>query len=158
MRRLITAFLVAIELKLEYTNSTIVQLWYCMHVVIDTSAIIAVIVAEPERERLIRVTIGSDLIAPGSVHWEIGNAFSAMLKRNRLSLNDALSSIQAYRSIPIRWVDIDLDEALRLAERLDIYAYDAYLLHCAEEFNAPLLTLDKALQENARAMGLSVMD
>ena len=129
-----------------------------MNVIIDTSAIIAVIVAEPEREHLIQLTIGADLIAPGSVHWEIGNAFSAMLKRNRLSLNDALASIQAYRSIPIRWVDIELDEALRLAERLDIYAYDAYLLHCADEFNAPLLTLDKALQGHAQAINLSILE
>jgi predicted nucleic acid-binding protein len=129
-----------------------------MNIIVDTSTIIAVIVNEPEREHLVQLTIGADLVAPGSVHWEIGNAFSAMLKPNRLSLSDALASIRAYQSIPIRWVDVELDEALRLAERLDIYAYDAYLLRCAEEFNAPLLTLDKTLREHAQAINLSILE
>ncbi len=52
-----------------------------MDIVLDTSVIIAVIANEPEKRVLIRLTKGAELIAPQSVHWEIGNAFSAMLKR-----------------------------------------------------------------------------
>ena len=43
-----------------------------MDIVIDTSAIIAVIANEPEKPSLIRLTSGADLIAPASVHLEIG--------------------------------------------------------------------------------------
>jgi predicted nucleic acid-binding protein len=50
-------------------------------VIIDTSAIIATITNEAEKERLVKMTQGSFLVAPHSLHWEIGNAFSAMLKR-----------------------------------------------------------------------------
>lgn len=46
-----------------------------MDIVIDTSALIAVIVAEPERNKLIEITKGNTLIGPGSIPWEIGNAF-----------------------------------------------------------------------------------
>lgn len=46
-----------------------------MDIVIDASAIIAVLAGEPERERLLSLTSGANLIAPPSVHWEIGNAF-----------------------------------------------------------------------------------
>jgi len=49
-----------------------------MELVVDTSAIIAVLVREPLRAALIDVTAGADLLAPPSVHWEVGNAFSAM--------------------------------------------------------------------------------
>jgi len=56
-----------------------------MNIVIDTSALIAVIAEEPERNRLIELTSGCTLIAPGSVPWEIGNAFSAMFKQKRLT-------------------------------------------------------------------------
>jgi predicted nucleic acid-binding protein len=49
-----------------------------MDIVIDTSALIAVIVAEPERDKIIELTTGNTLIGPGSIPWEIGNAFSAM--------------------------------------------------------------------------------
>ena len=51
-----------------------------MDIVIDTSAIIAVIVAEPERSRIIEITKGNTLVGPGSIPWEIGNAFSAMFR------------------------------------------------------------------------------
>jgi len=44
-----------------------------MDVTVDTSVVIAVIANEPEKQSLIRMTEGADLIAPHSVHWEIGN-------------------------------------------------------------------------------------
>ncbi|MBU1170697.1 MAG: hypothetical protein KKD44_14145 [Proteobacteria bacterium] len=54
-----------------------------MDIVVDTSALIAVIVGEPERNTIIELTTGNTLIGPGSIPWEIGNAFSAMFKRQR---------------------------------------------------------------------------
>ncbi len=60
-----------------------------MDVVIDTSALIAVIVGGPERNRIVELTTGNTLIGPGSIPWEIGNAFSAMFKQNRLTLDEA---------------------------------------------------------------------
>ena len=52
-----------------------------MELVIDTSALISVIVGEPERKKVIELTRGNALIGPGSIPWEIGNAFSAMFKQ-----------------------------------------------------------------------------
>jgi uncharacterized protein with PIN domain len=43
-------------------------------IVIDTSAIVAVITDAQEKGALIRLTQDAALIAPPSVHWEIGNA------------------------------------------------------------------------------------
>ena len=60
-----------------------------MDIVVDASAILAVIVDEPERDRVVEMTAGHNLVGPGSIPWEIGNAFSAMLKQRRLSLKDA---------------------------------------------------------------------
>src|SRR5437763_8514880 len=54
-----------------------------MDIVADTSAIIAVIANEPEKSALVAHTQGADLFAPLSIPWEVGNAFSAMLKRQR---------------------------------------------------------------------------
>lgn len=116
-----------------------------MDIVVDASVIIAVIAGEPQRDRLIERTIGADLLAPHSVHWEVGNAFSAMLRRNRVQLGQVLQAIAIYKTIPIRFVDVELEESLQLAGALDIYAYDAYLIRCALKYNAPLITLDKNL-------------
>ena len=43
-----------------------------MNVVIDTSALVAVIVGEPERDRIVDLTAGNTLIGPGSIPWEGG--------------------------------------------------------------------------------------
>jgi predicted nucleic acid-binding protein len=64
-----------------------------MNIIIDTSSIIAVIANEPEKSALIEITRGSTLYVPMSVPWEIGNAFSAMLKRNRIELTFAQQAI-----------------------------------------------------------------
>src|SRR5438105_1279089 len=45
-----------------------------MTIIIDTSAIVAVLVSEPRRAALVRATNGADMVAPGSVHWEVGYA------------------------------------------------------------------------------------
>jgi len=53
--------------------------------------------------------------------------------------------LQAYVKIPIRFVQIDLNEAMDLAHRHNLYAYDAYLFACARTGRAELISLDKAL-------------
>ncbi len=61
-----------------------------MRIAIDTSAIIAVITNEPNKKRIIEASLGCELIAPSSVHWEIANAFSAMFKQKRVSLENSI--------------------------------------------------------------------
>jgi hypothetical protein len=39
-----------------------------------------------------------------------------------------------------------------------IYAYDAYLLVCAIQFGAPLLTLDDSLKVAATSLGITVLE
>jgi len=60
--------------------------------------------------------------------------------------------------IPIRFVDVELDESLRIADALHIYAYDAYLIRCALKYNSPLVTLDKDLIRLAKQMDVSVIE
>jgi predicted nucleic acid-binding protein len=114
--------------------------------------IIAVIANEPEKEALVEVTTGADLIAPHSVHWEIGNAFSAMLRRERIRLEQAIQAVQLYQQIPIRLVDVELEETLKIADTLGIYAYDAYLIRCALKYQSPLISLDRNLVNAAKEM------
>jgi len=129
-----------------------------MDVIIDTSVIIAVIANEPEKETLVELTTGADLIAPYSVHWEIGNAFSAMLKRERIKVEQAIQAIKLYQQIPLRFVDVELEEALKIAATLGIYAYDAYLIRCALKYKSPLISLDRNLVKAAREMKAKVIE
>jgi predicted nucleic acid-binding protein len=129
-----------------------------MEIVVDASVLIAVIVNETEKKRLVEMTQEAELIAPMSVHWEIGNAFSSLLKRGRVTLEQAMQAIDMYLEIPVRFVEVELGNSLELADALSIYAYDAYLLRCAEKYRLPLLTLDKRLVQAAKDKGLSILE
>jgi predicted nucleic acid-binding protein len=129
-----------------------------MQLVVDTSALIAVLTGEPTRDRLIARTQNAELLAPGSVHWETGNALSALLKRRRLKLAEVQAALAAYARIPIRLVEVELGIALELADRLGLYAYDAYLMACARQHGAPLLTLDPRLGRAAHEAGVRVLE
>jgi predicted nucleic acid-binding protein len=129
-----------------------------MNVVSDTSAIMAVVLNEPAKEQIRSQTRGANLIAPSSLHWEVGNALSAGFKRDRLSLDEALQAIREYRqNIPIRFVDVDLEAAIRLAHELGIYAYDTYGIACARDQNSPVLTLDGDQRDAAEEAGVEVI-
>lgn len=129
-----------------------------MDIVIDTSSLLAVILDEPERNGIVERTAGHSLIGPGCIAWEIGNAFSAMLRRKRLGLDAAQTGVAIFEAIPIRYVDVDIAEALAIADRLRVYAYDAYYLECARRQNAPLLTLDRSLMRAAQTLGVPVLE
>ncbi len=125
---------------------------------IDTSALVAVITNAPEKGRLIEMTNDSTLVAPASVHWEVGNAFSSLLKRRLMTESAVAEALETYDAIPIRFVDVDLYQALAVAAELSIYAYDAYLIVCAQQAHAPLLTLDRGLARCARRVAAPVLE
>ena len=129
-----------------------------MDLVIDTSAIIAVIANEPEREAIIEHTVGANLMAPASVHWEIGNAFSGMFKRHRITLSQAQQAIRSYEQMQFRFLDVDLGQSIRIAHELGLYAYDAYVLACALNVRSPLLTLDSELATSAGVAGVHIVE
>ncbi len=129
-----------------------------MYITIDTSALIAVIGNEKSKQKIIERTEGCSLYAPSSVHWEIGNAFSAMFKRRSSSIELAKLALAAYREIPIKFIDVALEQTLEISHALNIYAYDAYLIQCAQQTSTPLLTLDKGLKVAAEKMGIHILE
>jgi len=127
-------------------------------IVIDTSALIAVIANEPEKSRLISLTTGFSLIAPRSVYWEVGNAFSAMMRRGRVSSEKVTEALKAFDAVPVRYVELGLRESLEIASRYNIYAYDAYLLAAALRYKSPLLSLDQQMVRLGDAIGIQMLE
>ena len=70
----------------------------------------------------------------------------------------AWQAMAAYREIPIRYVDVDLEEAVVLADRHKMYAYDAYVLTCALDQRRLLLTLDRGLTRAVLAEGVDIVE
>jgi predicted nucleic acid-binding protein len=115
-------------------------------VVVDASVIIASLLNEPEKGRLEELTSGVQLVAPGSLPWEVGNALSASFKKKRfIDVKAAHAVIKEFADIPIQLVHVDLKDAIDICFKRGIYAYDAYMILCARQTRAPLLTLDRRL-------------
>jgi len=129
-----------------------------MYVTIDTSALIAVIGNEASKQKIIDVTSNCSLYAPSSVHWEIGNAFSTMFKRDSSTIELARLALAVYREIPIKFIDVSLEHTLEISNALNIYAYDAYLIQCAQQTSTSLLTLDKGLIIAAEKIGIHILE
>ncbi len=129
-----------------------------MRIIIDTSAVISVITNEKHRKTIVRVTQGAELIAPASLHWEIGNAFSAMMRRGRIGLTEADEALCAYQQIPLRLVEVELQAALRLSQETGLCAYDAYMLASAVRYRAPVMSLDRGLLDAARKVGIPILE
>jgi predicted nucleic acid-binding protein len=129
-----------------------------MDIIVDTSVLIAVITNEPSRPRLIELTAEAHLLAPGSVPWEIGNAFSAMLKRKRATLEQVRQAWNAYEQIPLRLLEVEMGQVLSIAAQYDVYAYDAYFIACALQQKSALLTLDGGLRQAAIQAGVTILE
>jgi len=113
---------------------------------------------EPEKEAILGATAGSEAKAPGCLRWEIGNAFSAMVKRGWLNERESLTAMSIFETIPVQEVDVDMEGALALALKHHIYAYDAYYLMAAKSHRVALLTLDSKMSDVARAEGINLME
>jgi predicted nucleic acid-binding protein len=129
-----------------------------MKVISDTNVFLAVVLNEPEKDRIIHLTSGTDVVAPEILPYEIGNALSAMYKRKQITNKEALSAQRATSNISVRLVTIDIQEALRLAIEFNIYAYDAYFLQCAKSLSGPLLTLDNRMKQVAAELNIDILE
>ena len=129
-----------------------------MDVVIDASAILAVLLREPARNALVAATGAATLVSPGSTPWEIGNALVAGWRRKRLSPEQMTAAWASFQAIPLRLVDVDVPRALRLAVTHGLYAYDAYVLEAALVRRASVLTLDRHLSRAADEAGATRLE
>jgi len=129
-----------------------------MKIVADTNTFLVTALNEPEKEAIIRLTVGHELIAPEVLYFEIGNALSALIKRGRLTWKEALHAYDMTQKIPVELRSIDIRKALSIASQQKIYAYDAYFLECSQAVNTPLLTLDNPLKKVAVKLGIKLLE
>ncbi len=129
-----------------------------MEIVLDTSVIIALIASEAERNTIIEKIDGKDFICPESVMAEIGNAISAMFKRNRITLEAGKELINAFQNMKIKLLPMNLTRSIEICDKYNIYAYDSYALECAERLKSDLATLDKRMKDVASELKISIVE
>ncbi len=129
-----------------------------MEIVSDASAFLAVALNEADREWIVEKTAGCSVISPEVLPYEIGNALIAVKRKGRLNDREILRAFDISQRIAVRLVAVKIREAMKLAFRFSIYAYDAYYLQCCIESKSPLLTLDGRMGDIAKSLGIKVVE
>jgi predicted nucleic acid-binding protein len=129
-----------------------------MEILLDASAIMAVIVDEPESETVIDYTKDAIIVSPNMVSFEIANGLTKMLKKKVINTQEELIRIiDSFERIPIKTVEVNLKESLKIAWKYKIYAYDAFYLETAKRLNVPLLTFDGGMRRIGEELGINVL-
>lgn len=129
-----------------------------MDILIDASALMPVLIDEPEKRHIIRLTRNCNLLAPSMLPHEIGNALTRLKKRHILSNKEVIMAFSDFKKVPLRLLDTNIENALLIACKYSIYAYDAYYFELATRLNLPLLTLDGPMKKVAMDLKLRIVE
>jgi predicted nucleic acid-binding protein len=119
---------------------------------------IALVASEEEKSIITEIIKNHKLLCSSSIYAEIGNAISAMFKRERITLVQAIEMLNNFEQLSFETVDFDLRRAIQISHQCKIYAYDAYILECAKRLNLPLITLDKLMSEQAKQLNITLIE
>jgi predicted nucleic acid-binding protein len=128
-----------------------------MEILIETSAVMAVIIKEPEKDIIIGLTKDAVLVSPNIVSIEIANALSKMMKRKIIEKERMMNAFQYFKAIPVKNIDINFENALKIAYDYKIYAYDACYLETAKRLNLSLLTFDGNMIKVGKEFGINIL-
>jgi predicted nucleic acid-binding protein len=129
-----------------------------MNVLIDASALMPILINEPEKDSIVSATKNYQLLAPAILPHEIGNALSRLKKRHILDDKEIFAAFNDFKKIPLRLLEVDIENALKIVCKYTIYAYDAYYLEMACRLNLPLLTLDGLMKKIALDLSVKVLE
>jgi len=113
--------------------------------VIDTSALAAVVFAEPDGQRIAAQLEEHDLIAPHLLPFELANVCLNKIRRHPAQRELLLEGYQMVSRLPLTFMAVNLTEIVILAEAKKLTAYDASFLWLAQQLDVELVTLDKTL-------------
>ena len=123
-----------------------------MHVVVDASAIAAVVFEESDGAT-VRAHLQDDtLLAPQVIDYELVNVGLSKIRRG---LGNELLIRTMMRTVPlldIHRLPVPMDEVATLALRTGLSGYDASYLWLALNRDVELVTLDRELMRADRAM------
>ncbi|MDR0758503.1 MAG: type II toxin-antitoxin system VapC family toxin [Treponema sp.] len=128
-----------------------------MDMLLDASAIMAIILNEPNKDVVIKLTKGSTLLSTEMISYEIGNALISLYKRHKLRETEIIEAYNSFKKIPIRSLDVDMEKVFKISCKYKIYAYDAYYLEVAKRLRLPLITFDIPMQNIALDMNIIVL-
>lgn len=117
--------------------------------VVDASAMGALVFGEPDAEQISQTLDGATLAAPALLWYEMAAvAVKKIRKHPQLGASIQGALKLAFR-LPLTIIDVDFGETVSLALKNDLTIYDASYLWLADHLGAELVTLDEKLGKAA---------
>jgi predicted nucleic acid-binding protein len=121
-------------------------------IVVDASAIAAVIFNEPERDDVLKKLTNRAFHAPSFLQSELANVAVKKARRNPTNEAHYMTALAELDLLPMTFHSVNAREVAALAMRTQLWAYDASYLWLALSLGMPLVTLDTRLEAVAAAM------
>ena len=114
-------------------------------VVVDASALAAVVFAEPEGDRMEARLAGASLHAPTLIEYEMTSAALRRSRRQPAEARRFFSGLLVALDMDVELHPVDHPAVLALAMKTRLSVYDAAYLWLARHLAVPLVTLDRNL-------------
>lgn len=114
--------------------------------VVDASALGAVLFGEPDGPAVAERLREARLIAPALLPFEVANTCIKKMRRHPDQRDALIAAFGMLARMELGIVEVDQEEAIILAERAGLTAYDATYLWLARQTGSELVTLDGRLQ------------
>jgi predicted nucleic acid-binding protein len=123
-----------------------------MTLVVDASAIAAIVFGEPDGDTIAAQLEDGTLVAPALIDYELASIGWKKLRRHPDRAGEMLASLARVRGLAITRVATPVMDVVTLALRTGLTAYDAAYLWVALSRDAELVTLDRQLARVNQAL------
>ena len=127
-----------------------------MNILLDASAVMAIILNEPNRDKVIKLTENTILISREVISFEVGNALVNLYRRQKISEDGLFEAYKNFTLMPLRIVKVNVENALKIACNHKVYAYDAYYLEIAYRLKIPLITFDAQMKRAGMDLRINI--
>ena len=117
--------------------------------VVDASALGALVFGEPQAEEMSRVLTDATLVAPALLWFEMAAIAIKKIRTHKQLTAQIQTALNLALQLPIIVRDVDYGETVNLALASDLTTYDASYLWLAGHLDAELVTLDAKLRKAA---------
>jgi predicted nucleic acid-binding protein len=120
-------------------------------VVVDASAFVAVIFAEPESAGVERRLARKYYVAPAPLLFEVANVTLVKARRHPQRKVELFEAYENFARLDVEFADVDFVAVVSLAHRRNLSAYDSSYVWLALSRGLDLVSLDKRMIEDHEA-------
>jgi predicted nucleic acid-binding protein len=120
--------------------------------VVDASALGALVFGEPQAEEISRGLTNATLVAPALLWFEMAAVTAKKIRRHPEMAAQIQAAFRLAFRLPVAIVDVDHGETVNLALENELTTYDAAYLWLANHLGAELVALDTKLGKAAQRL------